>query len=176
MSRNVLPETIRLLLTLVACLSCTYTLAQNDVGADTREVLAYTLTETGLGKFTQATRNLAALPDGVPGACDEDTGESSIAETVAGLNAMPGAQSAIRDAGMTTREYVVFTWSLLQNALAGWAASEYGGSLPPGASQANVDFIDKHAADLQQLNMSQASDACDDQYDDEEEYDDDYDE
>jgi hypothetical protein len=176
MPRNVFPETIRLLLTVAVCLSCTSAPAQNNVDADTREVLAYTLTEAGLAKYSQATRNLAALPDGAPGACDDETGEGSIAEMVAALNAWPGGANAIRSAGLTTREYIVFTWSLLHNAMAGWAASEPGGSLPAGVSRANVDFVKKHEADLQQLGASAGSDDCDDAYDEEEFGEDNYEE
>jgi len=63
--------------------------------ADTREILAYVLTDAGLAKYTAATRNLAALPGGSPGACDEDSEASSIDDMTAQLNAAPGAKAAI---------------------------------------------------------------------------------
>ena len=58
----------------------------------------------------------------------------------------PGAQAAIQSAGMTSREYVVFMFSMMQNGMAAWALSQPGGKLPPGVSQANVDFFRKHEA------------------------------
>jgi hypothetical protein len=78
---------------------------------------------------------------------------------VARIDAVPGARDAIGSAGMTTREYVVFSWSLLQNGLAAWAISQPGGKLPPGVSKANVDFYKKHEAELQRLE-GQKSDDC----------------
>ena len=124
---------------------------------DTQEVLAYTLTETSLAKYVQATRNLAALQE----TCDDDDSDSqSIDQTVARLNAQPGAKAAIQSAGMTTREYVVFSWSIIHTGLAAWALSQPGGKLPAGASKANVDFYRKHEAGLKSLGSSKSRDAC----------------
>jgi hypothetical protein len=133
---------------------------------DTREISSYVLTEPGLAKFTQATQNLAA----VPGACarDDDDGSNSqsLDQMVAKLNAVPGAQSAIQSAGMTTREYVVFMWAMLHNGMAYWAVSQPGGKLPPGTLQSNIDFYKKNEAKMQALG---ANDPCDDEAGEEEE-------
>jgi hypothetical protein len=126
---------------------------------DTREVAAYVLTDAGLAKFTKATAKLAA----VPGACakQEDDGSNSqtIDQTVAKMNAVPGAQAAIQSAGMTTREYVVFMWSILHNGMASWAVSQPGGKLPPGTQQSNVDFYKKNEAKMAAIGQN---DPCDD--------------
>jgi hypothetical protein len=125
--------------------------------ADAAEVQRYVLTEAALAKYTQATKNLAA----VESACeDQDSDAQSIDEMVAALNAITGAREALQAAGMAAREYVVFSLSLLQNGLAAFAASQPGGQLPPGVSKANVDFVTKHNADLEQLAELQ-SEACD---------------
>jgi hypothetical protein len=121
--------------------------------SDKREISGYVLTEAGLGKFTQASQALAA----VPGACaraDEDDGDDSNSATldqmVAKLNAVPGAQAAIQSAGMTTREYIVFMWSMMESGLSAWAVKQ-NGKLPPGVQQANVDFYNKHEAAMAAL-------------------------
>ncbi len=121
--------------------------------SDKREIDSYVLTEAGLGKFTQASRSLAA----VPGACkseDDDDGDDSNGENldqlVAKLNAVPGAQAAIQSAGMTTREYVVFMWSMMQSGMSSWAVKQ-SGKPPPGVQQANVDFYNTHEAALRAL-------------------------
>ena len=131
---------------------------------DAKAVQSQALTDAGLAKYTQATRKLAALPGGD---CDDDDSQS-IDQMTAKLNASPGAKAAIQSAGMTTREYVVFTWSLLQTGLAAWAVDQPGGKLPPGTSKANVDFYKKHAAELQQLEGLKQGDDCDDREDDRE--------
>src|SRR5262245_1789737 len=80
---------------------------------DKREVSSYTLTETGLAKFTQATQNLAA----VPGACareddDEGSDNASLDQLAAKLDSIPGAKAALQSAGMTSREYITFMFSM----------------------------------------------------------------
>lgn len=134
--------------------------------ADSQEVMRYTLTEAGLAKFTQAARNVAS----VPGACEQEEDDSddlkSIDEMVAKMNSVPGVQAAVQSAGMTTREYVVFMLSVFQTGMASWAVSQPGGKLPPGVSQANVDFVRKHEARVAALGEI---DPCDDDAAEEEE-------
>jgi hypothetical protein len=70
---------------------------------------------------------------------------------------------------MTTREFVVFTWSLFQTGMAAWALDQPGGTLPPGVSKANVDFYRAHEQALQKLGAQQGSDPCSDSGEAEEE-------
>lgn len=133
-------------------------LAQNMGDADTREITAYKLTEMSLGKYMQATRNLKGLP---LDDCDEDSEVKSLSEAVAKIDAAPGAKAAVQSAGMTTREYVVFTYSLMQNGLAAWALEQPGGKLPPGVSQANVDFFRAHAANMEEMGEESDDATCD---------------
>lgn len=130
--------------------------------ADTREVQAYALTDAGLAKYTRATESLVALPGA---ACDDGQQAQSIRAMAARLDSIPGARAAIQAAGMTTREYVVFSWSLLQTGLAAWAVSQPGGKLPAGVSQSNVDFYKKHEAQLKRLERLKADDECEDEED-----------
>ena len=128
---------------------------------DAQEVAGYALMDTGLAKYTKATKNLAALPGSKPGDCDTGTDSMSLDEMVAALDGVRGAKAAIQSAGMTTREYVVFSWSILHNGLAAWAISQPGGKLPAGTSKANVDFYQKHEAELQQLEALKPDEDCD---------------
>jgi hypothetical protein len=138
--------------------------------ADTQEVLRYTLTEAGLTKYVNATKKLAALPK----ACEDDGDDEStgsIADMVAKLDGTPGAKAAIQSAGMTSREYAVFSLSLVHNGLAAWAVSQPGGKLPPGISQANVNFLNSHQAQLKPLEGLGRDDECGDEAAEEEETD-----
>jgi len=124
---------------------------------DTQEIQRYVLTDAAFAKYKVAAKKLATLP---AGGCDEGEDSESIAVIVAKLDAVPAARAAITSAGMTTREYIVFSFSLVQNALAAWAVSQPGGKLPPGASQANVDFYRRHAAEIESLPKGKEPD-CD---------------
>jgi hypothetical protein len=135
--------------------------------ADTKEVQRYVLTDAALAKYKQAATRLAALPGDTAGDCSDDDGDASIAASVAKLDATPAAKSAIQGAGLTTREYVVFTWSLLHNGLAAWAVSQPGGKLPAGTSQANVDFYKRHAAEIESLPKGPEAECGDEQAEEE---------
>jgi hypothetical protein len=132
--------------------------------ADLAEIQRYSLSEAALAKYTNATKSLAEL--GARCEDDESGQESesqSIDAMVATIGSVPGASDAVQAAGMTLREYVVFSMSLLQNGLAAWAANQPGGTLPPGVSKANVDFVTKHDAELKQLAALDSRDTCGDE-------------
>src|SRR5262245_66007070 len=120
----------------IALLLCLPTVAQTS---DVEEVSRYVLTEKGLAKYAAATEKLRPLAKQLCGESrDNEEGAKSLNEFVARIDAAPGARAAIESAGMTTREYAVFSLSLLQTGLAAWAVDQPGGQLPPGVSQANV--------------------------------------
>lgn len=142
---------------------------------DTREVNAYVLTEAALARYTQATRKLQALPQRAAASCTEggdeggdgedDGNGKSIAAQVAQLEASPGAAAAVKSAGLTTREYVVFGWSLLQAGLASWAIAQPGGKLPAGVLRSNVDFYRAHEAAIKAAAPASRSEECEDERD-----------
>jgi hypothetical protein len=144
----------RLIAFLVAASAAIATLPAAAQDADSQEIMRYTLTDAGLAKYTKASQNLAALPGGPPGCAkddDSDSDSNSIAELAGKLDSTPGAKAAVQSAGMTSREYIVFSMSLLQNGLAAWALQQPGGKLPPGLNKANVDFVNSHGPQLDQL-------------------------
>jgi hypothetical protein len=128
---------------------------------DVVEVQRYMLSEAALAKYTAATKSLAALPSAGCTEDDSDSENPSIDHMVAKLGAVPGAQAAVQSAGMSLREYVVFSMSLFQNGLAAWAVDQPGGKLPPAVSKANVEFVKKHGAELKQLEGLRPDGGCD---------------
>ena len=129
---------------------------------DSREVESYVLTDAALAKFAQASRNLRAHESAMPSVCDDDKDAKSLDALVARVDAIPAAKTAITSAGLTTREYVVFMFSLMQNGLAAWALDQPGGMLPPGVSMANVNFYRAHAATMKELGAATQATDCDD--------------
>ena len=141
---------------------CLYpvSVAQDFQDRDTREISSYVLTEPALAKYSLVTRNLGALPPR-SNSCD-DEGAQSLDEVVALMRCGSDVQAAITSAGMTTREYVVFSCSLFQNGMASWALSQPGGKLPAGTSMANVNFHRAHEAAIQKLDKKTKASDCDD--------------
>jgi hypothetical protein len=109
--------------------------AQDFTDADTREVAGYVLTEDGLERFTQASKNLGSLSKEILNDCeDSDDGNGNdnpetLDDMVAHMDSIPGVTAAIESAGMSNREYIVFSLSIFQNAMAAWV-SETDGELP----------------------------------------------
>lgn len=116
--------------------------------ADAREVRAYTFTADALARYVDATRRLSAIPLEC-GAPEPDV--ASLTEAAARIDAVPGAKAAVRSAGFTSREYVVFAFALIENAFAAYALEQPGGKLPAGISMENVEFLRKHAGVLERL-------------------------
>lgn len=128
---------------------------------DTREISNYVLSDAGLAKYTQATHGLAALAEKPGSQCDDSEGAQSLDEAVVRFDAVPGAKAAVRSAGMTTREYIVFSWSLAQSGMAAWALSQPGAKPTPGISMANVNFYRKHEAAITKLGEETKPADCD---------------
>jgi hypothetical protein len=116
--------------------------------ADEREIQSFVLTEAGFTKYMRATRSLKGIEIDD---CADETGITSLAEAASKIDAVPGAKAAVKAAGLTSREYVVFAFSLIHNAFASYALQSPGGTLPPGTAMANVEFIRAHSAQLEKL-------------------------
>lgn len=149
---------------LALLLAATAGLSQDFSAQDTQEIGSYVLTEAALAKYTQAVRNLGALSQALAAACsnDDSDGADSLNDAAKRLDAVPGVKSAIQAAGLTTREYLLFSFSVFQNGMAAWAMAQ-GGKLPPGTAMANVNFYRTHEAALKSLaEKTKAMDCNDD--------------
>lgn len=131
--------------------------AHNLNDADARELRGYTLTEAVFDRYAQATRNLNGVQIQ---ACDEVSEVSTIDEAAARLDAVPAARSAVHSAGMTSREYVVFAFSVLQSGLAVNALGRFDGELPPDVPLENVNFYLEHAGEMQKLTDESQGPTC----------------
>ncbi|MDH4260292.1 MAG: hypothetical protein OEW16_08295, partial [Gammaproteobacteria bacterium] len=136
---------------------------------DTQEINAYVLTDAGLARYTNAIAALGSIAKQQSGDCDEDSDEDSdedngksIDQLEAKINAVPGAKAAFQSAGMTAREYIVFSMSIFQAGMASWAMNQAGAKLPAGVSMTNVEFYRKNEAALTRLGEATQSDDCGD--------------
>lgn len=86
-----------------------------------------------------------------------------LTEAAARIDAEPRAKAAVQVAGMTSREYVVFVFSLVQNGLASYTLQTPGANLPAGVSMANVEFFRKHSAALEKLAAETEVESCEEE-------------
>lgn len=137
------------------------TSAQSLADRDTKEVADYMLTEPALAKYTQAVHKLQPLMGKLPQDCDREEGSTSLNDMAARMDGVPGVKPVLKAAGMTSREYLVFSWSVFQNGMATWALEQPGGTLPPGVKLANVNFYRSHKAELTKLGELTKQADCD---------------
>lgn len=134
---------------MVALLPLLTAVAQN---ADTREIATYRLTDSTLTRYLRASRALAAVPTPRSAEDEKDEDDPSIALIAAKYDSIPAARRAITGAGLTTREYVVFTFALFQAGMAAWVVEQQGWSkLPPDVARANVEFYQRHKAQIDSM-------------------------
>jgi hypothetical protein len=145
-------------MTLTGTVACTLALlaplvagAQNLTDRDAKEVADYVLTDAVLKKYTQAVRNLQPLMGQLPQECDGDENPKSLNDMAVQMDRVPQVKSALKGAGMTSREYLLFSFSVFQNGMAAWALDQPGGKLPPGVKMANVNFYRAHEAEMKKL-------------------------
>ncbi len=105
--------------------------AQNPADRDAKEIADYRLTEPALAKYKQAVHKLEPLIAQLPQDCERENGSMSLKDMATRMDAIPGVKSALKAAGMTSREYLVFTWSVFQSGMAVLAVQQPGGKLPP---------------------------------------------
>lgn len=135
--------------------------AQNVADGDTKEVADYVLTEAALAKYRQAVAKLQPLMGQLSQDCDREEGSTSLNDMATRMDGVPGVKPALKAAGMTSREYLVFSWSVFQSGMAVLAAQQSGGKLPPGVKMANVNFYRSHEAELTKLGELSKQADCD---------------
>ena len=140
--------------------------AQNDMAAlgqmfNDPALANYRLTSANLTKFLAASQALNALEgenfdieDRFENAGPEDL---NIAEIAAAFDSEPRIKGAINGAGMSSREYVTFLFSMLQ-AMFGSIAVQLGGEealadMPNGVLKQNIQFFMEHQDEFEALDM-----------------------
>jgi hypothetical protein len=135
--------------------------AQDLADRDAKEVTEYVLTDAALAKYTQAVGKLQPLMGQLSQDCDGEDGPKSLNDAAKRMDQVSGAKPALKAAGMTSREYLVFSWSVFQNGMAAWALDQPGAKMPPGVKMANVNFYRAHEAELKKLGEVAKQAECD---------------
>lgn len=126
---------------------------------DAQEISRYALTDAVLAKYENAVNKLRPLARQAASCEEDEAGAESISEMAARMDRVPAVKAAIQSAGLTTREWVLFSFATLQTGMAVWA-QEQGGALPPDVSRANADFYRRNRAKIE--GIAPLEDGCDD--------------
>jgi hypothetical protein len=126
--------------------------------ADLKAVSATTLTMPKYKQYLDATVSLANVAAKNPGLAEgmQDGGEKSIDEQVKMLESNPQVKAAVTSTGLSTRDYVLTQWALLQTGMAytmtkGTGASQDDMIKKAGVSKANMDFYAQNEAEINKL-------------------------
>ena len=126
--------------------------------ADLKAVSATTLTMPKYKQYLDATVNLANVAANNPGLAEgmKGDGEKSIDEQVRMFESNPQVKAAVTSTGLSTRDYVLTQWALLQTGMAyamtkGTGASQDDMIKKAGVSKANMDFYAQNEAEINKL-------------------------
>jgi hypothetical protein len=132
--------------------------AQAADDKDSKAVSSYTLTMPKYKKLMQAMVNIgkAAQKDTALASAIEDSGNKSLDQMTAALNAKPPIRNAITSAGLTSREFAVAELALLQAGMSYGLMKQYKLTADSvhkatGVSMANLEFYRTNEAEIEKL-------------------------
>lgn len=142
----------------VMALSLPAAIEAQQSDADLKAISGTTLTMPKYKQYLDATVNLATVAAENPGLADgmKDSGEKSIDEQVRAIESNPQVKAAVTSTGLTTRDYVLTQWALLQTGMAyamtkGTGATQDDMVKKAGVSKENMDFYAKNEAEINKL-------------------------
>ncbi|HUF31109.1 MAG TPA: hypothetical protein VMM77_10715 [Gemmatimonadaceae bacterium] len=93
-----------------------------DASGDLRALANYDLRMEQVDKYYAAFRNIGVAMQGMTPqqreALGMDASDQNLDAYISGLESQPAINSAIRDAGLTAREFALILWSMLQSGMA----------------------------------------------------------
>jgi hypothetical protein len=127
---------------------------------DMKELAAYTLTMDALNKVDAANKAMIAAIQKNPSLKPKDDDAGGDAKTLSDMerkiNSMPVMASALKQSGISARDYAKFTMAMMQASFAEVAKQMSAKSgkpfqVPDGVNPANITFVEQHQADLKKM-------------------------
>lgn len=124
-----------------------------------REIDRFALTTDGLQRLAAAKRNVSALYTRDPGVDARMRGgiaPKNLDEMVARIEGEPGMRSALQQAGLSARDYMI-SMVALQQAVKGYQLKQSGkldASRVPPVVMANINFVGAHMPEIMQTMMA----------------------
>ena len=124
-----------------------------------REIDRFALTTDGLQRLAAAKKNVSALyarDPGVDARMRVGTAPKNLDEMVARIEGEPGMKSALQQAGLSARDYMI-SMVALQQAVKGFQLKQSGkldASKVPPVVMANINFVGAHMPEIMQTMMA----------------------
>jgi hypothetical protein len=124
-----------------------------------REIEAFQLTTDGLKRLAAAKRNVSALyarDSGVDARMRGGVAPKNLDEMTERINSEPGMRSALEQAGLSARDYML-TMVALEGAVKGYQLKVSGrldSSRVPPPVMANINFVGAHMPEVMQVVMA----------------------
>jgi len=124
-----------------------------------REIDSYRLTSESLQRLAAAKRNVSALyarDPSVDGRMRGTSAPKTLDEMTKRIDSEPGMHSALEQAGLSAREYMI-SMVALQGAVKGYqlkAAGKLDTTRVPATVLANIDFVGSHMPEVMQTIMA----------------------
>jgi hypothetical protein len=118
------------------------------------DISNYELDMDKMRRYAAAIKGFSALPPGDTAGMSGLTmsSDESSAQTIAKLEAHPGARRVLSEAGLSASEYVWITAAYLQAAMTqGLLQVSPSTKIPAGQSRRNVDFLVANKAELESI-------------------------
>lgn len=127
--------------------------------ADQKELFNYTLTLDKIHKLADAQKDMAALQKSDPAldkSISSDDSEGNLDQLAQKIEKYPPVVAVLKKDGLTPREYIVATMTLIQAGLAvgmkkAGAYQEYPPKMLELVSQANLTFLEKNWDEVQKV-------------------------
>ena len=134
--------------------------ASADASGDLRTLANYDLRMEQVNKYYAAFRSIGAAMQGMTPQqreqLDMNANDANLDGYIARLEGQPVINSAIRDAGLSAREFALILWSMLQSGMASAVMQMQPNADKDSLARAmevnmdNVDFMREHEAELRQ--------------------------
>lgn len=93
---------------------------------------------------------------------EDPSDAKTLDETIARLDKQPVLRAALASAGMSTRDYVLCSFALMQSSIYAWGVQMQGqkmwAKIPPGIPTANTKWVIAHKAELEKLKSASGGD------------------
>lgn len=133
--------------------------AAHLAAVDERALASFRLTSDNVAKATRASENIAQAITNNPQfattleqQADHNGDAQNLQDVVDRISSLPPMRTAIEDAGISPRDFVLVMFATMQAGMAdAFAKQGQATKIPASIPKGNIDFVSKHGAEIARL-------------------------